>query len=206
MHWSDDRSKEIYGFDNYNLASLVRILHSYGFSIRLSCVMVKGYVDSWDVVDRFLHFCMSRNRLRRFVLLLLRRMVLRFSVSRNGLRRFVLLRLRRMVLHFCRCNNVKQFTLRELGRSDETKDKAVSQWVLEHHVSSETIYGIEVILRKKGTVLLSLPHGATIYDHDGQNVCLTNCLTLPLKDEIRQLIFHPDGHLRYDWKEGAILL
>lgn len=41
-------------------------------------------------------------------------------------------------------------------------------------------------------------------------VCLSTCLTLnPGRgaDDLRQLIFFPDGHLRYDWRyQGAILL
>jgi hypothetical protein len=47
---------------------------------------------------------------------------------------------------------------------------------------------------------MHLPHGATIYDVKGQNVCMTNSLTLSTNpDEIRQLIYFPDGRLMYDW-------
>jgi hypothetical protein len=51
-------------------------------------------------------------------------------------------------------------------------------------------------------------HGAIVYDYRGQNVCLTDALTIePETDKIRQLIFFPDGHLRYDWQyKGAILI
>jgi hypothetical protein len=53
---------------------------------------------------------------------------------------------------------------------------------------------------------MRLPHGADVYDFRGQNVCLNNCLTPPNSEEIRQIIFFPDGHLRYDWVyEGAII-
>ena len=58
-----------------------------------------------------------------------------------------------------------------------------------------------------GILLYRLPHGAEIYDVNGQNFCLANCLTAqPDKDVIRQLIF-TDGRLRYDWNlKGAIIL
>jgi hypothetical protein len=49
-----------------------------------------------------------------------------------------------------------------------------------------------------------------VFDYKGQNVCLSNCLTHePYTDKsvMRNLIFFPDGHLRYDWEyQGAILL
>ena len=55
--------------------------------------------------------------------------------------------------------------------------------------------------------LLPLPHGGQIYDYEGQNVCLTNCMTSNNNtSNIRQLIFFPDGTLRYDWTyKGAII-
>ena len=55
---------------------------------------------------------------------------------------------------------------------------------------------------------MSLPHGAEVYDVAGQNVCISNCLTIePDTDNLRQIIVFPDGHIRYDWNyEGAILL
>ncbi len=58
-----------------------------------------------------------------------------------------------------------------------------------------------------GVLLYRLPHGAAIYDVNGQNFCLTNCLTKqPEENVIRQLIF-ADGRLRYDWDlKGAIIL
>ena len=57
-------------------------------------------------------------------------------------------------------------------------------------------------------LVMTLIHGAQVYDVQGQNVCLTDSLTIDAKsDDLRQLIFFPDGHLRYDWQyAGAILL
>lgn len=55
---------------------------------------------------------------------------------------------------------------------------------------------------------MTLAHGAVVFDLDGQNLCLNQCLTVqPDAEEMRNLIFFPDGHLRYYWQyPGAILL
>ncbi len=55
---------------------------------------------------------------------------------------------------------------------------------------------------------MSLMHGAKVYDVDGQNVCISDCLTVePDSDSIRTLIFYSDGRVTYDWQhDGAVLL
>ena len=46
-----------------------------------------------------------------------------------------------------------------------------------------------------------------VYDLDGQNVCLSNCLQPDRNlEEIRNLIFFPDGHLRHSWDLGGAIL
>jgi len=104
----------------------------------------------------------------------------------------------------CQMEEVEQLTLRRIGKPEECASEEIKKWVDEHFEMSEDVYHR---IRSEFPVLMRLPHGAEIYDIEGQNVCLTNCLTLPNEDEIRQLIFFPDGHLRYDWsKKGALLL
>ena len=51
-------------------------------------------------------------------------------------------------------------------------------------------------------------HQAEVYDVEGPNLCLPDSLTIEAGTEnLRQLIFFPGGHLRYDWQHpGAILL
>ena len=58
------------------------------------------------------------------------------------------------------------------------------------------------------TKLYELPYGGTVYDYDGQNICITNCLTNNTEHEIvRQLIYLPNGRVTYDWQyEGALIL
>jgi len=47
-----------------------------------------------------------------------------------------------------------------------------------------------------------------VYDLNGQNVCLTNCLTGSSDpDNTRQIIYFPDGRIMYDWRfPGARIL
>jgi len=58
--------------------------------------------------------------------------------------------------------------------------------------------------------LMTLMHGknaAHVYDVEGQNFCLADCLTIESdSDDIRTLIFHRSGDITYDWAfRGAIL-
>ena len=111
------------------------------------------------------------------------------------------------LIAWCKNLGVEQLTIRPVAAPEEYKNPDVFDWVKSHEIPGEEQAEIYAALRRKGTVLLELPHNATIFDVDGQNVCMNNCLTLPKGDEIRQLIFFPDGHLRYDWAyPGAILL
>jgi molybdenum cofactor biosynthesis enzyme MoaA len=108
---------------------------------------------------------------------------------------------------WCKKNEAEQLTIRPVAEPEVTEDKNVSEWVEEHTLSFEEMQAIEDEFLSKGNLLMELPHGAQVVDYQGQNLCINNCLTLPVKDEIRQLIFFPDGHLYYDWTyKGAILL
>jgi len=74
-------------------------------------------------------------------------------------------------------------------------------------LSESTLQDMKDYLSSNGTKLRKLVHGAMIYDWRGQNICLNDCLTIdPTDNSIRQLIFFPDGHVRYDWQHpGATL-
>lgn len=103
-------------------------------------------------------------------------------------------------------HKVDQMTFRPVTRPDEADGK-VASWVKDNCVSETFAYQCQDHLDGVGTRLLELAHGAVVYDVEGQNVCLTNCLTLDRTGEqIRQLIYCSDGHIRYDWRyEGALL-
>jgi hypothetical protein len=117
----------------------------------------------------------------------------------------------RTFLAFCRSNKVEQFTLTPLNRpAEDAGSNDYRAWVKERKIDTHTIQDIRARLKGEGTLLMELAHGAEVFDYEGQNVCLSNCLEphkLTDKSVMRNLIFYPDGHLRYDWDHaGAIIL
>lgn len=112
------------------------------------------------------------------------------------------------LVDFAQEHDVEQLTVRPVRKPEETRDGAAARWVERHALSGEQQRSIASFLATEGHQLMTLPHGAIVYDLHGQNICLTDCLTIePAGDDLRQFIFFPDGHLRYDWQyEGAILL
>ena len=109
---------------------------------------------------------------------------------------------------FAKSRNVEQLTIRELGSPDEsnTVNMEINNWIKEHKACTESYRLVADFLKDNATPLLNIGHGATVYDYNGQNICISNCLTLD-PDEIRQLIFFPDtGKLMYDWcHTGAVI-
>jgi len=167
VHWRAERNKEIYQPDAaayYDLAALIERLHTTGLSVRLSCMLARGYIESPEGVDE--------------------------------------------LARFAREHGVEQLTVRSIEKPRKSESDAVAQWVTDHALPADTITKMRGYLDAQGTRVMELAHGAIVYDYRGQNVCLNNCLTIDPQDErIRQLIFFPDGHLRYDWQyPGAILL
>lgn len=172
VHWSDKKNKEIFGKMTH-MTHTIQKLHKIGFAVRISCVMIDGYVDNLTSMLCFVKWCQKRG--------------------------------------------VEQFTIRpvtniskEEVRGDDTK-QSVYNWIDSHNIN---VYnngaGIEAWLddSENATILLTLAHGAKVYDVNGQNISFNSCLTHSTNpDDIRQLIFSSDGHLRYSWtKQGAILI
>lgn len=112
------------------------------------------------------------------------------------------------LIDFARKNKVEQLTVRSIDMPEKSESQEVAQWVEKHKLDKNQVDEMRKFLDAKGKELMKLAHGAIVYDVDGQNICLSNCLTLDSSsEEVRQLIFFPDGHLRYDWQyPGAILL
>ncbi len=111
------------------------------------------------------------------------------------------------LINFAKENGVEQLTARPVNKPEDSRDPVAYKWAEEHHLKEYQKEGIRNYVDVNGHKLMELPHGATVYDVDGQNFCMANSLTLPNDEDIRQLIFFPDGHLRFDWQyEGAILL
>ncbi len=167
VHFDAERNREIYlpHRERYiDLPCLLHRLHDKGFSVRLGCIALNGYIDSGGKLEE--------------------------------------------MIRFAREHRVEQLTIRPVNAPQDTRDADVFNWTKEHFLTSYQFESLKNYLRLNGTELMRLVHDAIVYDVRGQNVCLTNCLTLdPDGKDIRQLIFFPDGHLRYDWQyEGAILL
>ena len=115
----------------------------------------------------------------------------------------------RQLVDRSRAAKVEQITVREVTRPAASESPDVAEYVDQHSVTGlgrqfQAAFAEDATAAK----LLELPHGAIVYDWNGQNICLGNCLTETKNPEdIRQLIFFPDGHLRYSWQyEGAIIL
>ena len=112
------------------------------------------------------------------------------------------------LVEFSRKNKVEQLTVRPVNKPGESRDDETYRWTSQNHISEKNLEDIASYLDMNATRLMDLPHGGVIYDLQGQNVCLTNSLTHDKDpDKMRQIIFFPDGHIRYDWEySGAILL
>ena len=109
---------------------------------------------------------------------------------------------------WCKSHNVEQFTFRHAAvPQGKPRNDAVLKWTLNHQISTQDKDMIRTYFTGLSTKLLELPHGAIVADIGGQNVCFNNCITPPSGEDVRQLIFFPNGTLRYDWvHEGAVLL
>jgi len=112
------------------------------------------------------------------------------------------------LLAFAREHQVEQLTIRPVNKPSRSRSEEADNWTSQHHLRPEQMDDIRSFLEENGALLMTLIHGARVYDVGGQNVCLTDSLTIDSRsDDLRQLIFFPDGHLRYDWQyPGAILL
>lgn len=112
-------------------------------------------------------------------------------------------------IKFAKQNKVEQVTLRPVN--DEYRRESARLWILENKLTDENKKEIKDYLENNGTKLLELERIGTIYDVDGQNVLLSLPLTKYTRDtnpeNLRNLIFFQDGHIRYEWEmEGGILL
>lgn len=113
-------------------------------------------------------------------------------------------------VEWCNQQGVEQFTARPVSMPAVTENEEVAQWTKEHLVNIDSLGEIEEFftISKDCALLLELAHGAKVYDYLGQNVSITSSLTHSSNpDDMRQLIYFPDGHLRYSWThKGAIII
>jgi len=116
----------------------------------------------------------------------------------------------RGLIEFAKENSVEQLTVTPVNKpdSEHSQNKEAWDWTNKHHLTDEQLESIVQYVKGKGTRLWTLVHGAEVYDFEGQNLCLNNCLTIqPESDSVRNLIFFPDGHLRTYWQyPGSTIL
>lgn len=114
-------------------------------------------------------------------------------------------------LAYCYFIGADQVTWRPVNKPDKrdmSENKDVFDWTVDNYVDIKNTSAIKKWIIGKSTIIRKLVHGGVILDYNGQNVCLTDCLSHdPDEEEIRQLIFFPDGKLYTDWQyKGSRLL
>lgn len=111
------------------------------------------------------------------------------------------------LLAFAAHNKIEQVSLTPVNKPFDADDKEAFDWVSKNYLKPNQLESITNYLAAEGHVVRMLPHGATVYDVHGQNLNLSNCLTRDTKpDEVRSLIFFPDGHVRTNWDLSGSLL
>lgn len=155
VHWDRDSNSQLYNTRYEDLKYIISLLHDAGLSVRLSCTLIKGFIDDHFQIDKFLE-------------------------------------------HF-KDDNIEQFSFIPVGYYGDGKH---AQWAKEHRVQDHMCWNN---IKVSGTLLWKTSYGGLIYDYKGRNVYIADCLSRPV-EEIRSLIYYPDGHLRYSWtKPGAII-
>lgn len=114
----------------------------------------------------------------------------------------------RQLVEFAKANKVEQLTFTPVNKPEVSQNDKVWEWANEHHLNPVQQALIRDFVEGNGHRLMTLAHGAVVYDLFGQNLCLNECLTIqPEATEMRNLIFFPDGRLQYYWQyEGARIL
>lgn len=120
----------------------------------------------------------------------------------------------RKVIQWCLEHKVEQLTIRPIRRahSQDNKDldpeavRFMNRFGLDGQ--SAALREMRDWVQQNGTLLLTMMHGARVYDVGGQNVCVSDCLTLSeVNDDLRTLIYYGNGRITYDWQyKGAVLL
>jgi len=115
------------------------------------------------------------------------------------------------VINFCKTHEVEQLTARPIRTPTTLVSPPADdyfKYTAKHGLTDTEVNDITQHVIEEGTLLMRLMHGAEVYDYEGQNICLSDCLTVvPDNDNIRTLIFYANGRISYDWQhKGAVLL
>jgi molybdenum cofactor biosynthesis enzyme MoaA len=111
------------------------------------------------------------------------------------------------VIGYCRDNGIQQVTFGRVTMPESSRNEKATAWVKEHAISWEMLTELRASLCERGTPILSLMHGARVWDVNGVAVGVRECLTRSKQiEEIRSLIYWPDGKITYDWSYAAARL
>lgn len=182
---------ELYRWKNMGLTTVSVSIAHYDPILSNELMGINWDFDFWDTI-KLIHGCGMMARLN-------------CTLLKNGVNDWASAR---MLIQMAGDEGVEQLTLREVEMPTSTHNEAVTEYVRNNKpwgLSTE----LQVELEGNGaTQLLHFPHGAVVYDYQGQNVCVTNCLTPPEgPGDLRHIIFYPDGRIMYDWAhEGARIL
>lgn len=105
------------------------------------------------------------------------------------------------LVDFAKSEKVEQLTARPVNSPDNSGNGGVFEWVSAHQLERKNLEEMHTYLTDHAVKVRDLSYGATVYDLDGQNVCLTNSLTPQTTSTLRQLIFFPNGIISTDWTE-----
>ncbi|MEK9186614.1 MAG: radical SAM protein [Patescibacteria group bacterium] len=165
VHYDTEKNRQNYlpSKKSYiDLPALIKKLHDFKFSVRLTCIMVREGINGVAELERLVQFAKE--------------------------------------------NKVEQLTVTPVNKPEETENEEVWHWTKENHLLPEQLKEIINYLEKNGSHLMTLSHGAKVYDLHGQNICLNYCLTVqPESETMRNIIFFPDGHPRPYWQYPATL-
>ena len=86
-----------------------------------------------------------------------------------------------------------------------SKDAEAAEWTKPRMMDENELYRIATHFTSRATLIRELVHGGKVYSYKGQNVCLSNCLTMDAesKEEDRQIIWLPNQTLVTDWTYAA---
>ncbi len=118
------------------------------------------------------------------------------------------------LIGYAKNQGVFQLTLRTASYPGNSADSEYADYIRKYALKDDgtdkRFNDIKKFVQGKGKFCDELPHGASVYEVGGQNVCITTGLTPAEKnkDDIRQLIFFPQGWLTTSWENvmgGRIL-
>ncbi len=109
----------------------------------------------------------------------------------------------------CKENHVEQLTFREVDRpANPAAARDVNAYVDREKPTGAAKKLFHYLSMNGANRLLNLPHGGVVFDYRDQNICISNCFTDTFDpNNIRQIIFYPNGEIGYDWQfKGARIL